>query len=101
METHHRAMRLLALASGCAVVAVDYRLAPEHKYPVALEEILAVAKFIAEKGDDWGLDGKRILLGGDSAGANLAMAAALRLRGEGAAGWLESSSTSHSSMSRS
>lgn len=83
LETHHRAMRLLALASGCAVVAVDYRLAPEHKYPVALEEILAVAKFIAEKGDDWGLDGKRILLGGDSAGANLAMAAALRLRDEG------------------
>jgi acetyl esterase len=72
-------MRLLALASGAAVVGVDYALAPEHPFPRPLGESIAVIQHVAKHGASFGLDPSRIVLAGDSAGANLAVAAALAL----------------------
>ncbi|WP_193181944.1 alpha/beta hydrolase fold domain-containing protein [Nisaea sediminum] len=83
LETHHRAMRYLALKSGCAVAAVDYRLAPEHKFPVPLEDCVAAIDHVRAHGAGWGLDPEKLAVGGDSAGANLALGAALSLRDRG------------------
>jgi acetyl esterase len=80
IDTHDRTMREYAAASGCAVLGPDYALSPEARYPQALEECAGVARALAEQGREWGLDPARILLGGDSAGANLALGAALMLR---------------------
>lgn len=84
LETHARSMHLLALESGCVVAAVDYSLAPEAKFPTAIDETLAVIDFIAASGVDWSVDPTRIALGGDSAGGNLAVGAELALRRRGA-----------------
>jgi acetyl esterase len=83
VDTHDRLCREYAAAAGVAVVSVDYALSPEAKFPQAVEECAAVVRFIAGNGGDWGLDGRRILLGGDSAGGNLALATALLLRDSG------------------
>jgi acetyl esterase len=83
LETHHRAMRFLALKSGCAVVAVDYRLAPEDPHPVPLGDCVAAVRHVQNHGGEIGLDPSMIAVGGDSAGANLAMATALSLRDAG------------------
>lgn len=83
LDTHDRLMRELAAAAGCAVLGVDYSLSPEHRYPVALNEVVAVLQALPEQGEALGIDTRRIAVGGDSAGANLALAAALRCRGEG------------------
>ena len=83
LDTHDHLCRHLAHAAGACVVAVDYRLAPEHKYPAALEDAVAAARWIAANGHELGIDGTRLALGGDSAGGNLAAAAALVLRDEG------------------
>lgn len=83
LETHARSMHLLARASGCVVAAVDYALAPETKFPGAIDETVAVVDFIAASGADWSVDPARLALGGDSAGANLAVGAALALRQRG------------------
>ncbi|UFN50939.1 alpha/beta hydrolase [Roseomonas sp. OT10] len=80
IDTHDRLTRVLALAGDCAVLAPDYALAPEHPFPQGLEESLDAARWVARQGADLGLDGTRLVIGGDSAGANLALAAALRLR---------------------
>jgi acetyl esterase len=80
LDTHDKIMRLLALRSGAAVIGVDYRLAPEHKFPTAIEECHAVVAHARDRGNDWGVDSSRLAIGGDSAGANLAMAVALGLR---------------------
>jgi acetyl esterase len=80
VDTHDRMTREYAAAGEVAVVSVDYALSPEAKFPQALEECAAVVRFIAERGGEWGLDPGRILLGGDSAGGNLALATALLLR---------------------
>jgi acetyl esterase len=73
-------MRAYAAAAGCAAVGPDYALSPEAPFPQALEECAAVVRWVAEHGADWGLDPTRIVVGGDSAGGNLAMATALLLR---------------------
>lgn len=88
LETHDRLMRLLALASGAAVVGIDYALAPEHPFPRPLADSLAVTRHVARHGSAFGLDPSRIVLAGDSAGANLAAAAALALARDGAP-WLK------------
>ncbi len=85
LDTHDKIMRVLALESGLAVVGVDYSLAPEHKFPTALEETLAVIAACAARGADWGLDPARLAVGGDSAGANLSLAALHECREKGPA----------------
>jgi acetyl esterase len=80
VDTHDRMTREYAAAGPVAVVSVDYSLSPEAKFPRALEECAAVVRFVSEHGADWGLDSRRIFVGGDSAGGNLALATALLLR---------------------
>ncbi|MFC3127298.1 alpha/beta hydrolase fold domain-containing protein [Pseudoroseomonas globiformis] len=80
IDTHDRTMREYAAASGCAVLGPDYALSPEAVFPQALEECAGVARQLAVRGGEWGLDAGRMVLGGDSAGANLALGAALLLR---------------------
>ena len=80
VDTHDPLMRSYAQGAGCAVVGPDYALSPEAAFPQALEEVAAVTRWIAAHGAEWGLDPGRIILGGDSAGANLALGAALLLR---------------------
>lgn len=80
VETHDRLLRLLALRSGAAVVAVAYGKAPEHRFPHQHDEALAALRWIGQRGTTHGLDSGRIAVGGDSAGANLALATALAAR---------------------
>ncbi|MBR0669710.1 alpha/beta hydrolase [Neoroseomonas soli] len=80
IDTHDHIMRGYAAASGCAVVGPDYALSPEAPFPQALEECAAVVRWVARNGAEWGLDPTRIVVGGDSAGGNLAVATALLLR---------------------
>ncbi|MBV9784991.1 MAG: alpha/beta hydrolase [Acidisphaera sp.] len=83
VDTHDRIARELAAAGDVAVVSVDYALSPEAKFPQALEECAEVVRWLARHGEDWGLDGSSLLVGGDSAGGNLALATALLLRDSG------------------
>ncbi len=83
VDTHDRMTREYAASGQVAVVSVDYALSPEAKFPQALEECAAVVRFLAERGAEWGLDPERLVLGGDSAGGNLALATALLLRDTG------------------
>ena len=76
-HTHDRLIREIAAGTGAAVVFPNYSLSPEARYPVAIEENYAVAKWIADHGADKNLDGTRIAVAGDSVGGN--MAAALTL----------------------
>jgi acetyl esterase len=80
VDTHDAAARALAVAGEVATVSVDYALSPEARFPQALQECAAVVRHVAREGAGWGLDPSRILLGGDSAGGNLALATALLLR---------------------
>ena len=79
LDTHDRIMRLLALKSGAAVFGVDYRLAPEHKFPAAWDDALASLRHCAKQASSLGIDPMRLAVGGDSAGANLSVAACLSL----------------------
>lgn len=79
-QTHAAIARGLAAESGATVLSVDYALAPEHKFPEPLDECIAIIEAIAERAAELGIDGNTVMLAGDSAGANLALAAALDLR---------------------
>lgn len=86
IDTHDRLMREYAAAGGFAVIGVDYPLSPEHRYPVALDRIEALTRWLNAHGGELGIDPRRLALGGDSAGANLSFATALRLRARGEGG---------------
>ena len=83
LDSHDATCRALANASGCKVVALDYRLAPEHKFPAGLDDCYAALEWLASHAGDLGIDARRIAIGGDSAGGNLAAAVALMARDRG------------------
>lgn len=82
-DTVDAGLRLLAKSSGVAVLSVDYALAPEHKFPEPLEDCIAVSRWLRGNAGAWSVDTERLAIGGDSAGANLALATALALRDSG------------------
>ncbi len=86
LDTHDVTCRQLAEASGCAVVSVNYRKAPEHRFPAAIDDAYAIASWLAVNGGNLRIDGHRLAVGGDSAGGNLAAAVALMARDALAAG---------------
>jgi acetyl esterase len=83
LDTHDRTCRSLANASGCVVVSVDYRLAPEHKFPAAAEDAYNATRYVAEHANEFGIDPRRLAVGGDSAGGTLATVVALMARDRG------------------
>ncbi len=80
--THARLCAELAGGAGAVVASVDYRLAPEHPAPAALDDCVAAIRWAVANAGELGADGGRFAVGGDSAGANLTAAAMLRLRDE-------------------
>ncbi|MDY0748373.1 alpha/beta hydrolase [Paucibacter sp. R3-3] len=85
IDSHDRLMREIAARAGRIVIGVDYARAPEARFPVALEQAGAAWRWAREQAAVLGIDATRIALGGDSAGANLALATALDLRSQGLA----------------
>ncbi|HEX7383227.1 MAG TPA: alpha/beta hydrolase [Burkholderiaceae bacterium] len=85
LETHDSLCRQLALHSGAAVIALDYRLAPEFRFPAAVDDAWAAMHWLAAHADTFGLDGSRLAVGGDSAGGTLAATCALHARDRGLA----------------
>jgi acetyl esterase len=83
IATHDTLCRVLSEKSGCAVVSVDYRLAPEHKFPTASNDAWDACLFVAKSAAELGLDGSRLALGGDSAGGTLAAVCAILARDAG------------------
>ncbi|HEY2417332.1 MAG TPA: alpha/beta hydrolase [Steroidobacteraceae bacterium] len=83
IDTHDSVARNLARSADCLVVSVGYRLAPEHRFPAAVDDCTAAVRWVHEQAQKIGADPARIALGGDSAGGNLATVVALRLRDEG------------------
>ncbi len=83
LETHDSLCRQLALRGGAAVLALDYRLAPEHRFPAAVDDAWAGLAWLHDQAATLGLDGSRLAVGGDSAGGTLAASAAFFARERG------------------
>ena len=83
LESHDNLCRRLALQASTVVVAVDYRLAPEHRFPAAVDDACAAVRWLHAQADSIGADPARIAVAGDSAGGNLAAVVAQQLRGPG------------------
>lgn len=82
-HTHDRLVRELATKAGAAVVFPDYSLSPEARYPVAINQNYAAARWILSNGADYGLDASRIAVAGDSVGGNMAAALTLQAKERG------------------
>lgn len=80
LNSHDDFCRRMSRGLDAVVVAVDYRLAPEHRYPAGMEDVHTVARWVRDHADELGADTDRLVLAGDSAGGNLAACAALRAR---------------------
>ena len=83
IRTHDTLCRVLSIKSGCAVISVDYRLAPAHKFPTASNDAWDAFQFIAKEGASLGLDPSKLAVGGDSAGGTLAAVCAILARDAG------------------
>ena len=82
-RTHDTLCRELSHLADCAVVSVNYRLAPEHRFPTAVDDAWDALQQVAQSASSWGLDGKRLAVGGDSAGGTLAAVCAILARDAG------------------
>jgi acetyl esterase len=82
LEGYDLVCRYISARTGCAVVAVDYRLAPEHKFPAAIDDAVASFRWLATNATALGIDPARLVVAGDSAGGNIAAVAAQLLRDE-------------------
>ncbi|MEK9970798.1 MAG: alpha/beta hydrolase [Ferrovibrio sp.] len=82
LDTHDVACRQICNESRCAVVSVDYRMGPEHKFPAAVDDAYAAAHWVAGEGKSLRIDTSKLAVGGDSAGGNLAAVVALMARGK-------------------
>lgn len=79
LDSHDAACRHLVVDGGCAVAAIDYRLAPEHPFPAALEDCQAAAEWLLDQAGELGFDAARVGIGGESAGANMTAVLARKL----------------------
>ena len=80
LDLYDSLARQFANAGKCVVISVDYRMAPEHRYPAAAEDCHSVTEFVSQNAGSLGIDPKRIFVGGDSAGGNLAAVVSLMAR---------------------
>ena len=83
LDTHDTLCRELANGSGCAVVSVDYRMGPEHRFPAAVDDCIAATRWVRANAEPLRLDAGRIAVGGDSAGGNLAAVVSIAAREAG------------------
>jgi acetyl esterase len=82
LDTHDALCRRLCSLAQCVVVSVDYRRAPEHRFPAALDDCYDAVEYVGAHGDRLRVDATRLIVAGDSAGGNLAAAVAIKARNE-------------------
>jgi acetyl esterase len=83
LDSHDPLCRELSNLARCAVISVDYRLAPENRFPAAVDDAISAIRHVEQNATEFGIDGTRLAAGGDSAGGNLAAVAALTFRDQG------------------
>jgi acetyl esterase len=83
LASHDTMCRTLANGAGCAIVAVDYRRAPEHRFPAAVEDAFTALRWVAAHGDEIGVDGSRLAVAGDSVGGGLSTIVSILARDAG------------------